>query len=144
MSQLDCETLRARVAAAIVALSGWRQSTLPYDLFPDQTAQQGNHKVVAVGVPRTQWASPKESRRSEGPLVASEVRVRWTHQIRQDAAVSDYDEALGTERDIIAAVLQISELGLHIWADSATRRISGQGTWLEGEIAFGTNHRLSL
>lgn len=138
--------LLSAVATAITGVSGWRQSTLPYELFPDQTAQTVPDKTFSIGVPRTQWAGPEEHPRrrpdNQGGLVNTELRVRWVCRLRADNAARDYGLSFEEEDRIVSAVLAISERPVHIWADNASRRVSPTGTWIEGDITFVAQHRL--
>ena len=140
--------VRARTAAALAALTGWRESPRHPDTFPGDAGQWA-HLAFAVGIPATVYESAQESSRtrrgSVGGLVRSDVRVRWTHRVRADAAVDDYAAALAAEAQAVAALTGLAQTsGLHVAIDQTTRTGAGDGAWLLCEIDCTMTHQAPI
>lgn len=149
MAILSPKAVRQRIAAAVEALSGWREAKAhSYDTFPGESSQAA-HLGFAVGVPSTTFTSGVESSRVrrgaiEGGLVRTEVRVRWTHRTRADGQVDDYDAALDAETTLITTILGVARTDLHVELEGATRGVAGDGTYMLGEVAVVATHRIAL
>lgn len=143
MAQLAVSAVRARVSAALSALSGWTESRWAYGLYTRDTDHILHHSF-AVGVEGT-TTHPRDGRQrlSEGALVVTTVAVRWAHRLRQDAQVSDYGLALDAEAEAVAAVMGISRVDLHIKYQDSRRQTDGEG-WLLGTLRFEVIHQLTL
>lgn len=148
MSTLTVHDLRERVAAALEAIDGWKESRWAYDLLPLAEPGTYAHLAFAVGVPTVRWPDATESslrkRGAEGGMVETDLRVRWLHRIRGDAQVADYGDAFDAEAAAYKALIGMSKVGLHLFLVSMSHRIVGDGTWMLGEIQATAIHRLPL
>lgn len=151
MAALELDDLHQRIAMALAAITAnsdghtWREAPTPFDLFGDDEATR-EHMAFAVGLPATSWDSDVESslrkRGIDGGLVGTAVGVRWTFGLRPDSGPSDYRLALGVERALVHALINMDVRNLHIALQRQTRRAAG--LWVVGEIQAAASHRLSL
>ena len=106
MSATTLEEIRAKVAAAIANLSGWRQSPYPWPMFPADSGLD-QHQSFAVGVVESSPVAPVESSRILRPVAGVHVTrlsVRWLSRIRLDGALSDYSAALASAITVRSAL----------------------------------------
>lgn len=137
-------SIRSRVAAAIEAVTGWSESPTVYDRFPDATRQVA-HLGFAVGVPDTTTLAQDRQRPANGVYAFTVVGVRWTHRLRADAQVADYDAACQAELDMVAAVMGMTRNpGLAPRLRSANRSVVADGTYVLGSAIFDVSHTYPL
>ena len=141
---LATSDIRRRVADAIRALPGWTESRWTYDLFPLDTSSLAHH-AYAVGVPSSTPVDRDRQRRA-GALMVTSVAVRWLHRVRADRQVADYDDALDAELDLMAAIMALDGVpDLSVRIDSIpSRAITGDGTYLQGDVSLQVMHRYHL
>jgi hypothetical protein len=146
---LTVSAVRARVSAAIasrLAASGWRPSR--YIAEPiGSDARSILHQSYQVTAPRTSYDSPIESsprRASTGGLVKTELVVSWLYRLRGDAQVSDYDDGLDAEQELMLAVQSTSSDDLHLHLTNYTRAVVGDGEWLRGQFGVVVTHRIRV
>ena len=142
MSIVAFKTVRQRVATAVAALSGWRQSAWALESFgsdPDQV----QHHAFAVGITSSRPAAqPGRRNLSEGLATESQVQVTFAHRLTVDGQVAAVDAALDAEGDAITAVLNTADrTSLHIVWDSSDRAPLGDG-WIVTTISFTAVHRI--
>jgi len=142
MTVLAFQTIRQRLATALSALPGWKQSAWHLDTFgkdPDQV----QHHAFAVGILSSQpTAQPGRRQYPEGLATSSQVEVRFAHRLTVDNQVAAYDAALDAELDAITAVLStIDRTALHILWDGSSRSALGEG-WVIVTITFNAIHRI--
>lgn len=102
--------IRAKVAAAIAGLSGWRESPYPYPIFPSESGIDG-HLSFAVGLTGSDPLSEIESSRVLRPVAGlhtSRLSVRWLCRLRVDNGVADYDAALASVLSLRAALERLA------------------------------------
>lgn len=143
MAAKTVASIRQAVAAAVAGVSGWRESTLPYDVFGTGEAESLYHQGFAVGVPDTTPMGDRQ-RLAEGTNVTTTVGVRWSYALGAQRMVEDQDAALAAEQSIIQAVMAIGQSrDLHLILTGASRQIIDP-EWIRGEITFRGIHLLAL
>ncbi len=144
---LSYTELRQRLADAVAALEGWRQSPYAFDDFarvPDSLADQ----VFAVGLPTSEDSGDSRQnprKLEEGSLVATDVRVRFVRRLRTTGsdAVTDTDTALDAEDVLRQTIMGVDRAGLHLRYHSTPSRVSAGG-WHRCELRFTVIHRIPL
>lgn len=143
MAALTVSQLRARVAAAVAALSGWTQSRWPPGRFGADTDQLLPLSFAVEIAATEQHPTPGRQTPALGCSAESMVVVAWAYRLRGDAPVSDLDAATAAEATMLAAVVGASQADLHLTFDAADRDTSTEG-WLLGRARFRALHRLAL
>ena len=148
---LGVASLRSRIADGLLtalAAAGWSQSRYPADLLGADPRSLA-HLSYAVGV-TTSAPMPldRQSARgiTRGTHALTRVVVRWSHRLRGDAALADYDAALREEQRLIAACLAVDadpELAVR-WGGVPSRTVAGDGTYLLGVVDLEVYHRFPL
>jgi hypothetical protein len=143
MSVLSCAALRQRVAAALSASAGWRQSPFAYeqhglhvDSFADQT--------FAVGIVDTVSTPVQRQRRGAGLRVRSAVAVVYTRRNRPKDQIACMDEALAADDVLRRVVLGVSRADLHLTFDRHDRALAAGGEWRLHTALFSALHRIDL
>lgn len=146
MAALTIPQVRARVAEALEALSGWTESRYHPESFGSDTSSL-LHLSFAVGTPTTDLQdADRRQVLAAGSLVVTTVTVDIAHKIRGDAQVTDTDAALGVEHTGLKTVLAIPRADLHIVMapNVASRKLVGDGTCLVCTLRFRAIHTLAL
>ena len=134
-------TIRARIATAVDAVSGFTESRYVYDLFGSDS-RHIMHKAFAVGVNQTTSKPTARTRRHSGQWAVTTYAVKFAVRIRADAQVADYDAALNLEEDVVQAALAMAQTSVSSieLASVPTRTVSPGGEWFLGQIAFEVTH----
>lgn len=144
---LALSAIRTRIATRVTAAlgaSGWRVSRYTYDQFPGDT-RLIEHLDFAVGVLRSDVEPLDRRRRSVGAQVETAVAIKYTHRIRPDAAVADYDAALDAEQALVQAILGVSLADMTMrWTGAPSRSLVADGTLFLGEVTFVVRHGYAL
>ena len=146
MAALTVDAVRARVAAAGAAVSGWSQAPVPFELFFDFAVRSSGHKTFAVGVPSTErFRSVDEFiTASAGAMVETEIVVRWLYRTgRGEDPATSLDVALVAEQALTLGLLLASAANLALHWESWTREITEEG-WLHGEIVLRAGHSIAF
>ncbi len=144
MSQPTVTQIRQRIAAAIATIEGWTESRHPADRLGKDTKSQA-HQAFAVSLPDTTTKDPGH-KTAHGVYCKTQVQVRWSYQLRDDAVVSDTDAALTAETALVAAIFtQTDGTGISsLTVDTRRRASTPEGTHLVGEIRLTVAHFLAL
>lgn len=135
----DVATVRSAVAAAIDALTGWRESRWAPELWgSDPDGYQ--HLVFAVAAVNTE---PNDGRHhlTDGHLAFTTLDVRWAHRLRGDAQVTDYAAALDAEQAMVKAVVGIASQ--KVLLVRLARGALAEG-YVVGTATFRAMHRYAL
>ena len=98
-------TIRQAIAAKILEISGFKQTTSTPDLFL-RTQDTIAHKAFAVGLSNSLGMTERQ-RRSVGVYVETPITVIFAYQLRpMDRYPTDYDLSLDTEELVINKVLE--------------------------------------
>ena len=153
MATIDPSAIRQRIAAAIstaLLASGYKESRWAPPLFPDGPAAQDTrhlaHKGYSVYLSTTDEARDgRQARGGVGEYVRTNVHVAFGWRLRADAAVADYDAALGAEKAMIAAVLSVTpNPSLRVrWQRVAGRAVTGDGELFVGRLDFSVYHHMA-
>ena len=135
------DTIRARVAARIGLLSGYKQSRWVLDLFGTDSNHVMHH-AFAVGLGSTRAQGAARSRRHGGTLVTTQVIIKWAHRIRADAQVADYDAALQSEQDVIESMQGVALTDIiSLELNSITQRqVAPSGDWFLSSVLYDVQH----
>tara|TARA_Y100000310_G_scaffold219603_1_gene221001 strand:- start:305 stop:739 length:435 start_codon:yes stop_codon:yes gene_type:complete len=143
MSDLAIKTIRARLATALEAASGWNESVYAFEMF-GRDVQQLLHQSFAVGVPSSAaHTSDGRQRLSEACYLEDQVQIAWAYGMRADNQVADYDLALDAEQVAVQTILAVSRADLHLVLTGMDRRTVPEG-WVLGTITFRALHRYAL
>jgi len=134
-------TIRARLAAAIDAVSGFAESRYVYDLFGSDS-RHIMHKAFAVGANQTTAKPQARARRHSGQWATTTFAVKFAVRIRADAQVADYDAALNLEEDVVQAALAMAQTNITSieLASVPSRTVSPEGEWFLGQVVFSVVH----
>lgn len=150
MSDLAVSAVRQRVATAIGALSGWRQSRYSPSVFGFDTGGGAgilhhSFSVEAQGFGPSPTLPRQRERLSEGVRIRTNLVVQFAHRLRADNQVADYDAGLDAIETIIQTVMGVSLVNLHIALDSVRPPLtSPSGEYLLAELRFVADHRIAL
>lgn len=144
MATLTIAQVRQRIATGIDAVSGWKESKIPADLFPKEGADV-EHKTFTAWSPTTRWEGVEQAprRRPSGSLTDTVVLVRWLYRIRLDNGIADLDLAYAQEELLIQAGLGVSSTDIHVRVEAANRAVAegnASGAYVAGEIRFVCKH----
>ena len=102
---LSLSTLRKGIAAKILELSGFSQSTHTPDYF-GRTQDTTAHKSFVVSMANS-TAMPERQRRAVGVYLNTPLQVQFAYSLRPlDVYPIDYDAALDAEESVIHKVLE--------------------------------------
>ena len=139
--------VRQAASTAVDAVPGTSVSRYAADLF-GRDVRTLVHKSFSVDTPGTRVlaeAGPERQMRTEGALVETDVRIQVAHRCQVEAMVSNYDDALGFESDVIKAVKAASASGGIRWIySSSTREVTAAGEFYFITINFRAVHQLAL
>ncbi len=100
---LALSSLRSAVAQQVAALSGFSESKFPFEYFQRQENTKA-HKSFSIGIQGVEETTERQRRAIY--YVRTQVNVAFAYRMRPlDVYPVDYDLALDTEEDVIAAVL---------------------------------------
>lgn len=100
---LALSSLRSAVAQKVAALSGFSESKFPFEYFQRQENTKA-HKSFSIGIGGVDDSGERQRRAIY--YVRTQVNVAFAYRMRPlDVYPVDYDLALDTEEDVIAAVL---------------------------------------
>ena len=145
MATIQISAIRSRTAAALAALSGWKESRWHADLFgndPLTTLHKGFAVDVRGSTPRTQEAG----RRVGHQLVDTIIGIKWAHKLRADAQITDMAGALDAEAAAVVAVMAMAHTDLSSisLAGFAPRGVSNDGSHIVGDFSIRVTHLYSL
>lgn len=143
MAALAVSAVRQRIAAALAAIEGWRESNLAPGLFPGQEPRALQHLAFAVAVPESPALRDRQ-KPALGAPVETAVEVVFLHRLRGDAQVSDFDAFLDAEQTALEAVIGIARTDLVLGFEGASREILADGTLAQATLRFNVQHRLAL
>lgn len=142
---LTTTDLRARIATAVEAISGFSESRWSAALLGSDTSHVA-HKSFAVDVPSTRILSGQVRQKlSEGLLVQSDVVVAYVFSIRGDAQVADMAAALTVDQSVLHAVMSVSRSNLNaLMFDSMGHALKAatNGSWRIGTLTFRAVHQI--
>lgn len=142
---LTTTDLRARIATAVEALTGFTESRWSASLLGSDTSHL-MHKSFAVDIPQTRILNAQVRQKlSEGLLVQSDLVVAYVFSIRGDAQVADMAAALTADQAVLHAVLGVSRDNLNaLMFDSMSHALKGatNGSWRIGTLTFRAIHQL--
>jgi len=142
MAELTTKEVRQRIATALEARTGWRESPYVFDLFGREQRNR-IHLSFAVGVPETSpFIGQGRQRRNLLQLVDSSISVVYTYQLHADNQVSTYDDMIDETHSAIKTVLGISYNDLHITWDSTNRKVENGFYFVT--INFIARHQITL
>ena len=139
--------VRKRIADHVASSLGWVESAYSYDQFPGRESFDLIDKGYAVGLARTIPDTDDSRQRRGRPLhVFTEVRVRFSANVRPEEMVGDYDRALDLEHVLTQGVLDTPKAGgLQVFLLGVeTRRSVLQGRAYLGEVRFSVRHMYEL
>jgi len=143
---LSCKAVRQRVAAAVDAVAGMRESPFLLDQLTTQTpktALDGSFSVTLTDSPI--GPGQQRQRKAEGVTVTTGVDITFMSNLRGDANVTDYDAALDRAEQVIIAAKGIAQTDLHIDFLGKTAPIQLDGMKAtECTVSFRATHRLAL
>jgi len=146
MAAVKVSTLRARIATAVDAVTGFSEAKAPYGMFLRDPATT-LHKRFAVG-PGSSDPPPSRQRVSEDLPVSTQFAIAYAFRLAPKDLVTSLDDALDAEQDIIQAVMAQNTT---LWANAtityaavAKREVTAIGEWYTGEIRLTVNHAIPL
>ena len=146
MSTVQLSTIRSRIATAISSIAGTRLSPLPYQAF-GRTTNSIAHKAFSVGIGGSD-ASDDRQRTTEGAMMSTDVFVATAFRIRPLDQLTDIDNALDFENDIIKKVLDRTNTtlyqNLHIKLVSSQRQLTDSGEYMLSTLSFESLYFIPL
>lgn len=146
MSTVQLSTIRSRIATAISSITGTKLSPLPYEAF-GRTTNSIAHKAFAVGIGGSDAADDRQ-RSTEGAMMSTDVFVTMAYRIRPLDQLTDIDNALNFENDIIKKVLDRTNTtlyqNLHIKLVSSQRQLTDSGEYMLSTLSFESLHFIPL
>jgi hypothetical protein len=135
--------IATQIEAALAAptIEGpWLQSRHPYGVFLD--APEIEHHSFAIRVGSTESDLQDRQRADVGTWSGSEIRIRWAHRLRVEAAVLDTLDGYRAEAELVAAIKATPVLPLlFLTAERSDRR---NGLVLVGELVWRIKHHFPL
>jgi len=146
MSTVQLSTIRSRIATAISSITGTKLSPLPYEAF-GRTTNSIAHKAFSVGIGGSDAADDRQ-RSTEGAMLMTDVFVALAYRIRPLDQLTDIDNALNFENDIIKKVLDRTNTtlyqNLHIKLVSSQRQLTDSGEYMLSTLNFDCLHFIPL
>ena len=127
------------------ALTGYRISLFPYDLFGEASRPQ-DHRTYSVGISASElYVTTDRQRRPNGVPIVTDVFVAFSLRMRADNLQADYDTALGVEADVIKACAGVTSNGfISSTFVRAERSVLPEGILYRGDITWRCVSRLAL
>jgi len=125
---LAVDQIRSRVILGALASLGaeWRESRIPYDLFPSYDSRTIEHKALCVGILSTDFLPSRQSS-ATGIPATTRLGLRWAWRLRVDGLSDDYTAALVGEQTVCKALAGLEAAagnpGLRLHLISASRRV---------------------
>lgn len=142
---LSTTDLRARVATAVEAITGFNESSWSAPLLGSDPSPIA-HLSFSVDIPSTRILNAQVRQKlSEGLLVQSDLVVAYVHAVRIDGQVEDMASALAMDQTLIHTVLSVSRSNLSaLMFDSVSHALKGatSGSWRVGTLTFRAIHQL--
>ena len=146
MASVKLSTIRSRFTNAIENISGMVKTYLPYDVF-GRTPNSIAHKSFSVGIGGSN-ASDERQKASTGCLLTADVDVKMAYRIRPLDQLTDVDNAMDLENDIIITILDRTNgnlyPNLHIRFESSQRQITDSGEYMISTLQFQAFHYIPL
>jgi|DEB0MinimDraft_6_1074348.scaffolds.fasta_scaffold01286_6 hypothetical protein len=146
---ISVSQIRSAIASQITSAlgaSGFTESLIPPEYF-GRNENSVAHKRFGVQVSISN-AFPERQRRAVGVMMETTARVKFAYRLRpKDAYPTDYDLALDTEEEVIAAVLnsyQSIRPGVEIRFFRSARDITDSMEYMLFDIEFTTYHTISI
>lgn len=144
MAAVPASTVRSRIAAALEALTGWRESRWAPGLF-GRDPQTVMHLSFAVAMRGMGTPEAQRQRLNAGAFILSAVEIPWAHKLRGDSQVADYASALDQEAAAIRAVCAVATTdGMQVLYRTSRRDDSTTEGFILGTITFDVYHRIDL
>jgi hypothetical protein len=149
MAAPTINTVRSRMATALAAVTGWKESTFHFDRFGLDTGSL-MAKVFVIGTPGTVITDPKArvwTRPSTEPgmRVRTQIRAKWAHPLRPDGIVADLGDALADEQTLMQAAAKFDPTDIGVPKPTNIRRtISADGAWQVTEVSWELDHLYNL
>ena len=146
MATVQLSTIRSRVATAIQGISGMNLSPLPYEAF-GRTTNSIAHKAFSVGIGGSS-ARDDRQRPIEGAMLDTDLNIVMAYRIRPLDQLTDVDNGLNLENDIITTLLDRTDSTLypnvHIKFVSSSRQLTDSGEYMLSTLSFDVLHFIPL
>ena len=146
MSTVALSTIRSRIATAISSIAGTKLTPLPYQAF-GRTTNSIAHKAFSVGIGGSSAADDRQ-RPTEGAMMSTDVFIALAFRIRPLDQLTDIDNALDFENDIIKKVLDRTNTtlyqNLHLKLVSSQRQLTDSGEYMLSTLSFESLHFIPL
>lgn len=140
---LSLKQVRAAVAQQVDALAGFHQSKFPIDYF-GRTANQTAHLAFACSI-ESSTALNERQRITVGIMLQSACKVVFSFRIRPHDLITDYDNALDKEVEVIKACTSSYAsilAGMQIRYERSNRRLTESNEYIIIEMEFTITHTI--
>ncbi len=145
MANVSLSTIRSRFATKLQTLAGFTISRNPFDDF-NRNPNGVAHKRASVGI---QMVAREDQREAIGTglICNTQVVVKYPFRLRPKDQVLDYDNALDSVEEVIAACTERAaplHSNLQIFFLQALHDITDSGEFIINTLNFAVIHTIDL